>query len=249
MNKKLSPLVVGYKGEIGSFILQGLLRVWPKAVNIYCFDVNDTYKDRIERIKKSDIIFLCVPMEETVNWLIKYKRFLKKKIIFEQTSLKGIIFDDKRFKEISHLNIRMMHILFKPSMTPKEDRSLALIKPINVMDIHNMIVWEEFVWDFVHMFDMKKENIEYHNSWERHDAIMATQQALVHKVLLLLDKFNNNCGGKRNTYLSKKIEELTLRIKLGNKDMYKLIQNNPKLKAINKLFLELFEKFKIEDYL
>ena len=28
-----APLVVGYKGEIGSFILQGLLRHMPKALD------------------------------------------------------------------------------------------------------------------------------------------------------------------------------------------------------------------------
>jgi len=28
------PLVVGYKGEIGSFILNGLLRIMPKALDI-----------------------------------------------------------------------------------------------------------------------------------------------------------------------------------------------------------------------
>ena len=37
-----SPLVVGYKGEIGSFILQGLLRTMPKALDILCYDILDT---------------------------------------------------------------------------------------------------------------------------------------------------------------------------------------------------------------
>ena len=62
-----NPLVVGYKGEIGSFILQGLLKTMPKAKDIWCFDINETEKDKIARIKKADYIFLCVPLQDTAT--------------------------------------------------------------------------------------------------------------------------------------------------------------------------------------
>ena len=121
-----SPLVVGYKGEIGSFILQGLLRIMPKALNIWCYDVGETEEEKKERIKKSDIIFLCVPMQDTMKWFYKYLRLLKGKTIVEQCSLKSMIYEDKKLKD---LRIMSMHILFRPSATPnKQDRKVALIK-------------------------------------------------------------------------------------------------------------------------
>jgi prephenate dehydrogenase len=82
------PLVIGHKGEIGSFLVNGLLKYMDKALDILCFDVNETQEEVEERIKKSDVIFLCVPVKQTVNWLKTYKSLLSGKIIFEQASLK-----------------------------------------------------------------------------------------------------------------------------------------------------------------
>ena len=48
--KMNNPLVCGYKGEIGSFILSGLLKVMPKALDIWCVDVNETESEVIDRI-------------------------------------------------------------------------------------------------------------------------------------------------------------------------------------------------------
>jgi prephenate dehydrogenase len=245
MDNTLAPLVVGYKGEIGSFILQELLKCYPKATNIYCFDINENYTERIRRIKKSDIIFLCIPLEQTVDWLIKFEPYLRDKIIFEQTSLKGVLFKDKCFKKIQHLNIKSMHILFKPSMTAKADWSIAFIKPKDRFLVNDAIYWYEYTT----MFDIPEKNFVYYEGWEDHDKDMAIQQALLHKVLLLVDKLNETCHKKRVTYLSKKVHELVLRIKCGNKNMYELIQKNPKLRKLNATFLENFKNFKIQDFI
>jgi prephenate dehydrogenase len=84
-----APLVVGYKGEIGSFILNGLLKTMPKASNIWCVDINDSPDEVAERIKRSDFIFLCVPLDKTIEWVNVWKRLLKDKVIVEQCSLKA----------------------------------------------------------------------------------------------------------------------------------------------------------------
>jgi hypothetical protein len=63
------PLVIGYKGEVGSFVLGGLLRIMPKALDIWCVDVNETKREVEQRIKISDVIFLCVPLQMTLEWL------------------------------------------------------------------------------------------------------------------------------------------------------------------------------------
>jgi hypothetical protein len=94
------PLVVGYKGEIGSFILSGLLRVMPKALNIWCTDVNESDEEVASRIKIADVIFLCVPLQSTLNWLLKFKNLLKDKTIIEQCSLKEGLFENESIKEL-----------------------------------------------------------------------------------------------------------------------------------------------------
>jgi prephenate dehydrogenase len=109
------PMVVGYKGEIGSFILNGLLRVMPKALDIWCVDINESDEEVESRIKVADTIFLCVPLQKTVDWLLKFKTLLKDKIIIEQCSLKEWIYNNK---SLQGLNIKSMHILFRPSQTP-----------------------------------------------------------------------------------------------------------------------------------
>jgi prephenate dehydrogenase len=207
-NDKISPLVVGYKGEIGSFILQGLLKIVPKALNIWCFDINETEKEKIDRIKKSNIIFLCVPLQDTVNWLVKYQKHLKGKIVIEQTSLKSWI--DNKPKLFTLLS---MHILFRPSVTPnKEDRNIAII---------NNIVWCELLEYIKEITNCNKVTI--FNSWEDHDRCMAYSQALTHRVLLALGDCLN---GVPETYVSKKVMELVKRIESGDKILYDIIQKN-----------------------
>jgi prephenate dehydrogenase len=204
-----SPLIVGYKGEVGSFILQGLIREMPKATNIWCFDINETEEEKIERINKSDYIFLCVPIQETVNWLIKYKFLLKDKIIVEQCSLKSIIYEDNR---INDLNFISMHILFRPSATPnKEDKRCLVL---------DMFKNKIFVWDLVKIIDSE---VSFLSNYKQHDMLMAKKQALVHKVILALDK---EIEDGVDTYTSSVIKKLAERIKSGNKELYEFIQSN-----------------------
>jgi prephenate dehydrogenase len=230
-----NPLIVGYKGEIGSFILNGLLKIMPKALNIWCVDVNETEPEIIERIQKSDTIFLCVPMKNTVEWMINYHLLLKNKIIIEQTSLKGWLTDKKWLsdKRLRELDVRSMHILFRPSQTPNIcDRKVALITGqtncTNVAEIE-AITQSSIVW---------------FNSIEEHDKEMAIQQALVHRTLLVLGKALENCHS--STYVSQKVLDLCERIKKGNLDLYKVIQENKNLDAPLNKFIDDFENFKIE---
>ena len=126
------PLVVGYKGEIGSFILNGLLRIMPKALDIWCVDINETYEETIQRIQIADVIFLCVPLQDTEAWLLKHKEQLSGKKIIEQCSLKEWIYENQKLRD---LNIMSMHILFRPSQTPNlEDRNVGSLK-VNLIQI------------------------------------------------------------------------------------------------------------------
>ena len=207
-----SPLVVGYKGEIGSFILNGLLKTLPKANNIWCFDINESEEEKIERIRKSDYIFLCVPLQDTVEWLIKYKPYLENKIIVEQCSLKGLIFNDNRINDLHYIS---MHLLFRPSATPnKEDR--------------RCIVIDENNYQFMLFADMLSETLDIEieplYSYTDHDETMAENQALVHRVILALVQTLKN--PRVDTYVSRTIRDLARRIEEGDETLYKMIQEN-----------------------
>lgn len=229
------PLVVGYKGEIGSFILQGLLKTIPKALDIWCFDINETEKEKIDRIKKSDTIFLCIPIQDTVEWLFKYQKYLKGKKIIEQCSIKGIIFGNKKLLcKINHYSLFSMHILFRPSITPnKEDRKVMLIE-------HYPVGWGGLEKTIEKITDSK---IVWIRDYKTHDIVMARQQALIHRVLLCLDNLiENSCG---QTYIGKKLMELTNRIKSGDKILYSSIQKNKYLPEVLKEFNKNLRDFDI----
>ena len=228
-----NPLVVGYKGEIGSFMLNGLLRIMPKALNIWCVDVNETEEEVKERIERSDEIFLCVPIANTIDWIVEHKGLLKGKIIFEQCSLKNEICNDNR---VNGLDIRSMHILFRPSQTPNlEDRKVGLVKGQFNDSMANV------------MANLTQSEVVWYDNVETHDKEMAIAQALVHRTLLVLGKILDSCSG--STYVSKKVVELSNRIKKGNLDLYKAIQDNKSLpKKLDELRKGL-EDFKIDKYM
>lgn len=225
-----APLVVGYRGEIGSFILQGLLKVMPKASDIWCVDINDSDDEVKERINKSDVIFLCVPIQETRNWIYRWTTDrsvkLEDKLIIEQTSLKCNIFE-----EFSYLKILSMHILFRPSKTPNStDRRIAFVTN-SQFDV-------ELVGEILHMTDSSL--IEYATIQE-HDRDMALIQALTHRILLTLERVQQSSIG--STYISGQVFDLADRIRQGDRTLYKIIQSNPHLKDIIKKFNQELDNF------
>jgi len=227
-----NPLIIGYKGEIGSFILTGLLRIMPKALNIWCVDTNETEEEVIERIKVSDVVFVCVPMEKTVDWIMQYRNLLRNKIIVEQCSLKEWIYDDPR---IRNFDIRSMHILFRPSQTPNlEDRKLGLFK-------------HQFLEEMPEQLgELTQSQVVWYKGAKEHDKEMAVQQALTHRTLLLLGNALKNCNS--STYISKRVLELSERIKKGNKGLYQLIQGNKYLPEQLEKIREGLENFDLGDY-
>ena len=208
-----NPLVVGYRGEIGSFILSGLLRTMPKALNIWCVDIMETESEVTDRIKKSDVIFLCTPMNLTHSWLLKYKDHLQDKVIIEQCSLKSWLFD---IPELAELDIRSMHILFRPSATPnKSDRTVILLKDqMDVSEVSNIQ-------------NITESEIVFYDSTIEHDQDMALQQALVHRTMTVLSDMLDK--SKATTFLGKRIMEIGERIKQGDPALYSMIQNNAAL--------------------
>jgi len=231
-----APLVVGYKGEIGSFILQGLLRHMPKALDIYCVDKNESHDEVTDRIKRSDVIFLCVPIKETVHWLIQYRALLKGKVVYEQTSLKSTVYKNinKIFAYKANFELKSMHILFRPSATPnKSDRKVAIIDPTKFGPEETAAIAA-----------ITESDIQWIVNHAMHDLIMARQQALMHRVLLTLDR---TVGNNPKTYISLKVRELCDRILSGDAGLYESIQNNHYLpKALNE-FKRNLRKFNIKN--
>lgn len=239
----INPLVIGYKGEIGSFILQGLLRVMPKACNIWCVDIGDSKLEIHKRIKKADVIFLCVPLQDTVQWFLEWGSLLKGKTIVEQTSLKSILFNNPEFKKLNKIHkiyILSMHILFRPSSTfDSQDKKIILI---------NQRDWEigENVNSPMDSDIIKKitqAEYYYYDNYQHHDYDMAIKQALVHRVLLNLNFFLQN--GNVNTFIGERVQELANRIKQGDKELYKIIQTNPHAKKAVEEFKKSLENFNI----
>jgi len=224
-------MVVGYKGEIGSFILNGLLRIMPKALDIWCTDINETDEEVTNRINISDVIFLCVPLQSTTDWILKYKSLLKDKTIIEQCSLKEWLYKNESLK---NLNLKSMHILFRPSQTPNlQDRTVGLFT--GQLDSKSSDI----------IADITQSKIVWYKDAREHDKEMAIQQALLHRTLLILGQFLKECNG--STYVSKKVLELDSRIRQGNKDLYKLIQENEYLPEIlNKLKFR-FDNFNLQE--
>jgi len=223
-----NPLVVGYKGEIGSFILNGLLRIMPKALDIWCVDVNETKQEVEQRIRASDVIFLCVPMHKTVEWIQEHKELLKGKVVIEQCSLKEWVYE-----QVHGVDLRSMHILFRPSQTPNlEDRNVGLFKgqfdEVQAGQISKM---------------MQSRVVWFQDQME-HDKEMAVQQALTHRTLLILGERLRT--GHGSTYISKKVLELETRIRSGNKDLYKAIQGNKYLPEVMKEIERDFREFDID---
>jgi len=229
-----SPLVIGYKGEIGSFILNGLLRLMPKANDIWCVDINNSAVEVVERIKKSDVIFLCVPIRDTVKWLEAHSLFLKDKIIIEQASLKESIFKSQVVKDF---NVIPMHILFRPSATPNcDDRKVALFDspPMSskMVEVIKKLTLARIVW---------------FQSVSEHDQEMAIQQALVHRTLLALNDLTSI--NNTTTYIGGKVAELCERISNGDEELYEFIQSNEHLTGKIDLLVEGIKNFDIKEHM
>ena len=220
-----NPLVVGYKGEIGSFILNGLLfRTDIQAKDIYCVDNEEQYDEVVMRIQKADYIFLCIGISQTLMWLAIFKNQLKGKIIVEQCSLKEWVYDDIICAD---LDVRPIHILFRPSSTPVEDRYLGLFKGVFTNAVSDQLI---------HITESKPVNF---NSIKEHDLTMGRQQALVHRVLLALSA---TLGEGNGTYISNHVKALAKRISEGDPTLYKLIQSNKYVPEIMEEFKENLER-------
>jgi prephenate dehydrogenase len=170
-------------------------------------------------------------MQSTLEWLSKHRSLLKNKIIFEQCSLKEWIYESAVVKD---LDVRSMHVLFRPSQTPNlEDRKVGLFKEqvgLTTAETIGSITQAKIAW---------------YKDAEEHDREMAVQQALLHRTLLILSKLLKNCSG--STYISKRVIELADRIRKGNKDLYQRIQQNKYLPEKLSQLKKDFEEFSLEN--
>ncbi len=214
-----APLVVGYKGEIGRFILAGLLKHLPKANDIHCVDVNNSEEDVAKRLELADSIFLCVPIQTTLAWLRAHGARLTGKIVVEQTSVKGFLYEDPDLRDVQFLS---MHLLFRPSATPQEDRrGLVFSDRLPAADVAAFAREIEAVLETP--FALLESTGE--PAYVRHDRLMARQQALVHRVLLALSEFVSEASA--TTYVGQRVVELAGRIQSGDPELYRMIQANP----------------------
>ncbi|HEY3781535.1 MAG TPA: hypothetical protein VGL56_10655 [Fimbriimonadaceae bacterium] len=232
-----APLVVGYKGEIGRFILAGLLEDMPKANDIFCVDINNSEDEVRERIRKSDYIFLCVPLQHTVAWIDGFLPDLSGKILVEQCSVKSFLYENESYKT---LNLLSMHLLFRPSATPIKDRrclvfsergssaDLAAFSDLMARALKTSVVSIDSGAESAHL---------------QHDRLMAYQQSLVHRVILVLaSKIQDEHG---QTFVGQRIQELAERIEAGDPELYRLIQGNPFTDSVVADFESSLRGFKI----
>lgn len=234
-----NPLVIGYKGEIGRYILNGLLSCMPKASNIWCYDVNVEDHEAKQRIDAADVIFLCLPIEETTKFFVEYKYFLRGKTVVEQTSVKAWVPELKKELATTYgCELVSMHILFRPSTTPNyEDHRIAVLG-------NKQSPGTTLVKNFVEQ--ALKAKLIYIPTVAHHERMMAHQQALVHRVLLCLDA----ClpADYPDTYVSKRVRELSTRIRSGDSTLYSMIQSNIRLKDALRCFNERMKNFNIRKY-
>ena len=214
-----APLVVGYKGEIGRFILAGLLEDLPKANDIFCVDVNNTAEDVAERIERSDYVFLCVPLQHTEAWLHAHRGRLTGKIIVEQCSVKSFLYENK---ELANLRFISMHLLFRPSATPVSDRRCLIFG-----EGIEASVLDSFCENMCRALKTPIFRVEGTGepAYVSHDRIMARHQSLTHRVLsVLAEQLSdiNHC-----TFIGQRVLELAERIKAGDPILYQMIQENP----------------------
>jgi prephenate dehydrogenase len=233
------PLVIGYKGEIGRYILDGLLSFFPKADNIWCIDVDSSDSEFRNKLHMSDVVFLCIPLNKTEQWIDKNKSFLRDKIVVEQTSLKTWVPKWKSVLELKYnCKLVSMHIMFRPSATPDvKDRKIAII-------CKNQTVETTLIKNFI--TEVFKCKVVYYSNVIEHDVAMATQQALVHRVILCLDEAMRTEAP--STYVSMKLRELANRICKGDVELYESIQSNVHLKAQIQNFNKKMAGFKIRKY-
>ena len=203
----------------------------PKASNIWCVDINDTEKEVIDRLRASNVIFLCVPIQETVPWISNFKSFLRDKVILEQCSLKELLFEDPA---VEGLDVRSMHILFRPSQTiHSEDRKFGLIRNQNSPETVEALK------------EVTQSEIAWFGDVAEHDREMAVQQALTHRTVLILADILKSCKG--STFISKKIVELSDRIRKGDQSLYQKIQDNRHLPEHLARMMNKFENFRLKD--
>jgi prephenate dehydrogenase len=214
-----APLVVGYKGEIGRFLLAGFLEDLPKANDIFCVDVNNPEEDVRERIAKSDYIFLCVPLQHTSAWLTQYKTALNDAIIVEQCSVKSFLYEAPEFADLKFLS---MHLLFRPSATPVADRRCLVFG--ERLDSKLVQRFGEYISQAfkTSVVEVRSDEEDAHIV---HDHLMARHQALVHRVVL---KLADRLGAvEARTFVGQRICELADRINAGDPILYRMIQENP----------------------
>ena len=241
-----NPLVVGYRGEIGSYILKGLIDFLPSAIPIMCVDVHDKKEQVRQRILEADVIFLCINLKNTPDWIDELCVELKDKVVIEQTSLKSTIFSIEYMnKLITKYNIQMhsMHILFRPSITD------------NIKDRVILLLGDKEFWctrDLTYFFNkgLDVDHFAYIDAWQNHDEEMARQQALVHRVILTLGEVvSEGLHYEKNTYVSREVLRLAQRIKSGDAELYALIKSNPGLPDLLKDFSSKLQTFDIKKHM
>ena len=221
-----NPCIVGYKGEIGSFLLQGLLRIMPKASSIWCYDIGATKQEQLSRLRKADVVFLCVPIQHTRRWIVDHQSvFRGNKRLIEQASVKEPI-----LKGLMRPGMRIlsMHLLFRPSATPNpEDRRVAFIESPQWRGADSVIA------------RMTESQPIYYATLQEHDREMAIIQALTHCVVKALDQIHST--GRGTSYMSLQIKRLADRMAAGDPELYQWIQRNPYAAEAIKLFQNTLE--------
>jgi len=233
-------MVVGYKGEIGRFILAGLLEHLPKANDIHCTDVSNSDAEVIERLERAHYVFLCVPLQETEAWLRRFRSHLSGKTVVEQCSVKAFLYENPEFDDVDLLS---MHLLFRPSGTPVgERRGIVFSMRHSAEEVARFR--DEISITLATPMSLLESGAEA--AYLVHDRIMARQQALIHRVLLVL---SGSLGDPAlRTFVGERVCDLAERVRSGDPSLYRLIQQNRFLPDEIAEFEARLRSFTIDDF-
>ena len=218
--------VAGYRGIIGSYILRGLLKHLPVAVDIQCFDIYDTEEDKLKRIKESDVIFNCVSFNHTMPFLEKYKEQLKGKIVVDQTSWKSEVYAWS--KKNYDVKVYFMHILYNPETTPREDRQVVFFG--NHMYHNWNDIFDTNIVSFISK-GLEAFSIEIDEALDisisDHDKLMAHQQPEFYDMINNFIEQSWKIGADYETRNFKELIKIRNRIKKMKPDLKEGLYRNP----------------------
>ena len=221
--------VAGYKGIIGSYILNGLIKYLPTASDILCFDVYDKPEVALAKIDEADVVFNCVSFNNTIDFLNLYNINLRGKILIDQTSWKTDVYEWSKMNP--EVMVYFMHILYNPDNTVMEDRQILTFEHPMGESWNNIFDHCDFSRPFERFIThgLLAERVVIDDHYDKaiadHDKMMAIQQPEFYDYL---DELVKKCGTSAyGTQNYRELLKMRDRVRSMNPDLMEGLRSNP----------------------